>query len=136
LELNLLPPLLTALETEEDPEVVAKCVTCLSGLTKNNTAALDKVRSVLGHGLLPLMRILSNQIMEKAHKRLLFYLNSLVESAVGQDVFDDAVTGKWGDHVLGLLKFESVDVDTVEKVTDYFPYSKCFIYWYVRHSHF
>ncbi|KAI8828596.1 armadillo-type protein [Chytriomyces cf. hyalinus JEL632] len=125
-----LPILLNALSKDKDSEVVAKCMTCLSGLVRQNPSVYDQLAIVAGDGskmgLKPVLNILTKSAtatLLKAQKRAVFFLDGLIGGTSGEEdvvvakAVEDAQAQEWATTIGDLLDSNSsVDKDLFEKV--------------------
>ncbi|KAI9342876.1 hypothetical protein BDR26DRAFT_858917 [Obelidium mucronatum] len=133
LDVEGLPVLLTALQNDSDPEVRAKCMTCLSGLVRHNPEAFKLLRASSSSssttsnlGLEPVLGLLTqttNGNWSKAQKRAVFFLDGLISGSSGEEVgviekaVEDAKKNDWAGSVVSLLlKDDHLDSDLIEKV--------------------
>ncbi|KAJ3071830.1 hsp70 nucleotide exchange factor fes1 [Podochytrium sp. JEL0797] len=134
LEMGGLPILLHQLDHDTDPEVRAKCVTCLSGVVRQNPKAYEMLRAASPAGaesflgLAPVLELLKDESghFVKAKKRAIFFLDSLVsgssgeEAAVYASAIEDAETADWAGYVVELLKRDQdLHCDFVEKCLEF-----------------
>ncbi|KAI8614488.1 armadillo-type protein [Chytriomyces sp. MP71] len=122
-----LPVLLKSLQSDTDPEVRAKAMTCLSGLVRHNRPAYAQLAALaLGSnqlGLAPVRALVASPgAFAKAQKRAVFFLDGLVSGGSGEEdeviamAVADAQAGDWAGAVVELLETSAkLDKDLVDK---------------------
>ncbi|KAJ3230210.1 hsp70 nucleotide exchange factor fes1 [Chytriomyces hyalinus] len=124
-----LPILLHALSKDKDSEVVAKCMTCLSGLVRQNPSVYEQLAIVAADGskmgLKPVLNILTKSAtatLLKAQKRAVFFLDGLIGGTSGEEevvvgkAVEDALAQDWAAAIGDLLDSNSsLDKDLFEK---------------------
>ncbi|KAJ3140119.1 hsp70 nucleotide exchange factor fes1 [Physocladia obscura] len=131
LTMNGLPVVLDALKNDQDSEVRAKCVTCLSGLVRHNLKAYELLatesntaseKSQLGLDAVVAILKSTNGNWVKAQKRAVFFLSGLISGSSGESqeivekAANDAIREDWAGVTIALLeRGERIDIDLLEK---------------------